>query len=278
MSLSEFIDDVARRARDELAAKVDVRDVSEFPDRTQIPSSRRTWCRIEDVVALVADLKGSTKLGVRRYASSVARTYEAITGCGVEIVEAFEPDFVDIQGDGIVALFHGTLAYEHAFCAALTLRTFSERELVPALAQNMPDGYPLDTGLKTGLAASTLLVKSVGAEWKEPIWAGKAVNHAAKCAQAADAHELIVTRPVYDLLKANDFIRYSCRCISLAAKLSGTAPHGIWEAIDVRSLGEKSKHCCVLRRPWCESCGDEFCAAILAGERERSDAPGWLLR
>ena len=81
MSLSELIDDVGKRARDELAAKVDVRDAVTFPDRVQIPSGGRTWCRIEDVVALVADLKGSTKLGVRRYPSSVARTYEAITGC-----------------------------------------------------------------------------------------------------------------------------------------------------------------------------------------------------
>jgi class 3 adenylate cyclase len=273
MTLTDLLDDIADRTTDELRTPVKVDATKQFPTRSQIPTDRR-WLQIEDVVAMVADLKGSTRLSFNRHASSSARTYEAVTGSGIEIVEAFDPAFIDVQGDGFFALFHGKHASARAFCAALTLRTFSERIFVPEIRKVMPDGYPTDTGLKTGIARSTLLVKKVGGKTAEPIWAGKAVNYAAKCAQAADAHQIIVTPDVYTLLEGNDYIRYSCRCVSLLAKAFAAAPHPVWDKLHVRSLGEYGRGCRVRTRPWCETCGNEFADAILSGEHRRDDISG----
>ncbi len=278
MGVWDLIADMGEEAREVLGGTTDVGVAKTFPPHEAI-RSRATWLRIDDVVALVVDLKGSTRLGFRRFPSTSARTYDAVIGCGIEIVEQFEPQFIDIQGDGFFALFHGELSCERAYCCGLTLRTFSEEEFLPAIQQTMPEGYPVETGLKAGIASSTLLVKRVGtASANDPIWAGKAVNYAAKCAQAADAHELIVTGEVYDALRGNDFIEYSCRCVSLAAKITGVAPHSIWEQRQVRTLGEAGRRCRVRQRPWCETCGDDFCHAILNGKRDRADAPGWMLR
>lgn len=186
---------------------------------------------------------------------------------------------MDIQGDGFFALFHGELAYERAFCAAMTLKTFSERHFVPVIRQTMPGGYPTDTGLKTGIAASTLLVKRIGTRTAtEEVWAGKAVNWAAKCAQAADAHQLIVTPSVYEKLDGNAYISHGCRCANPVSRAIGFGPDRVWQSIQVRALGSAGQHCRMLKDSWCEKCDAEFCTAILAGETNRDDVPGWWFR
>ena len=60
------------------------------------------------------------------------------------------------------ALFHGERPYERALCAGISLKTFSERHLVPLIKQHMGATVP-ETGFKAGLAAGTLAVKRVGA-------------------------------------------------------------------------------------------------------------------
>src|SRR5579885_1164251 len=103
MGVWDLIGDMGEQARSDLAATTDVEVATKFPPQQTI-RSRETWLRIDDVVALFADLKGSTRLGFRKYPSTSARTYDALIGCGIEIAEEFEPAFVDIQGDGFFAL------------------------------------------------------------------------------------------------------------------------------------------------------------------------------
>lgn len=59
-----------------------------------------------DAVAVVADLKNSTKLGTGKWASSTARVYEASTGGVVKIIDQFDADFLAIQGDGAFRRSH----------------------------------------------------------------------------------------------------------------------------------------------------------------------------
>lgn len=250
------------RTHGELANGVEIIDCETFPD--SFYSEVRKWKRIEDVVAVVADLKGSTRLNFGKYVNTSARLYEAVTGGLVRTLTPFEPDFVDIQGDGLFALFHGTRRYERAFCAAASMKSFGELVLEPAIAAQFSDRFP-DTGIKVGMAAGTLVVKNVGVRGtNEPVWAGKPVNWATKCAQAADKHQLIVTAGVWNKLKANDYVVWSCGCPS------GVPVH-LWKQIQVEKLPEDEVECRVLNSEWCPTHGSEFCQAILDGERDRDD-------
>ena len=171
--LVELDDDV----KTELASTPEVVDKGDNLNVGGLPIVARRWHRVVDAVALVADLKNSTKLGIGKWAASTASIYEASTGGVVKIFDQFDADFVAIQGDGAFALFWGQRRYERALCAAITVKTFS-RDMVERLEKKWPD-LP-ETGFKVGAASSPLLAKRVGTPrnpaQQEPVWAGKAVN------------------------------------------------------------------------------------------------------
>lgn len=159
MEVSKILDEAGKLAAKELRTPVAIEEVEEFPSLDELYVEKRAWKKIPDVVVVSADLKGSTKLNFNKYAQTSAQLYEAVTGNMVRIVSAFSPEFVDIQGDGLFALYHGDGRYRRALCAAITLKTFSEHKLVPAIEATMPDRFP-DTGLKVGMAAGILAAKT----------------------------------------------------------------------------------------------------------------------
>jgi hypothetical protein len=99
------------------------------------------------------------------------------------------------------------------------------------------------------------------------VWAGKAVNYAAKCAQQAVAGELIVTGSVWDFIEGNDYLSLSCAC--------GAGPSQLWSDAQITKIsgaeGENAGR--LLRSIWCSVHGAEYCSAVLDGESERADAP-----
>ncbi len=271
VNVNSVISDIGDHAKDELTTPVEIIDCEQLPDEDDIYVDARKWLKIEDVVALAGDLTNSTKLSLNKQANTSARIYEAATGGAMRAVmrSEFGPEFVDIQGDGFFALFQGGQSYQRALCAAVSLKTFSERHLVPLIKQHMGETVP-ETGFKAGMAAGTLAVKRVGAPRKtsEPVWAGKPVNWAYKCAQQADIHELVVTEKVWNNIKDNDYVRWSCGCDG-----SGT-PSSIsmlWTGKTVPALMGHGINCWVLRQKWCEHHGDQFCSAILDGKTDRPD-------
>jgi class 3 adenylate cyclase len=258
MELFELLDEVGDDADEELRTPVEIVTCDEFPER--LYAERRTWKRIEDVVAVVVDLTASTKLGVNRHAQTSARIYEAATGGAVKVMEAFDPSFVDIQGDGLFGLFHGDRHYERALCAGVSVKTFSENSLVPAIEHRLSGTVP-KTGFKVGIAASTLLAKRVGVRGtSEPVWPGKAVNWATKCAQHADRHELVMTQKVWQKFEDNSYVTHSCGCGS-----SGV-PRLLWQVTENDRLPEGARECRLLSSKWCALHGEEFCNAILEGQ------------
>jgi len=256
--ITELMEDLESRVKSALSETVEIRDSDTFPSLDDMYTEKAIWLRVLDVVCVVADLKGSTKLDFGKYAPSSARLYEALTGNMVRIVDVFAPDFVDIQGDGLFALFHGHRRYERGLCAGITLKTFSENILVPEVGKQTSERFP-DTGLKVGMNASRVVVKKVGVRGTtEPVWAGKLVSWAVKAAQAADAHELVATQRVYEHFRENELITHSCGC-----------PNGVkvplWSDCAVSALPETDALCRVLKTKWCDNHGDEYCQAILDG-------------
>lgn len=184
---------------DELERMPEVIDKGHDLDAAELPGDGRVWHRVEEAVAVVADLKSSTQLGLNKKAPSTASIYEAATGNVASIFNEFEADFIAIQGDGAFALFWGEGRKRRAICAGITVQTFGVKSLVPRLEKKW-DTLP-ETGLKVGLAYSPLLVKRVGIgdeDSHEPVWAGRAVNYAAKCAQQADRGQMIVSGMMWD--------------------------------------------------------------------------------
>lgn len=260
--LSELDEDV----KTELASMPTVEDKGDALDVATLPIVARRWHKVGDAVAVVADLKNSTKLGTNKRAASTASIYEAGTGSIVQIFDEFEADFVAIQGDGAFALFWGDLRYERALCAGVTIKSFS-LDMVERLEKKW-DSLP-ETGFKVGVASSPLLAKRVGIprdqDRQEPVWAGKAVNYAAKAAQGADRHELIVTGSVWDAIETNEYLTFSCPCEGPSASL--------WSDVTIDRLpdGDPESEGRLLTSSWCATHGEEFCGAVLAGEKKRDD-------
>lgn len=265
--LNDLLNDLAAEVSSDLDVDVTVVELDTL-DPDVLVSTVPKWYRTDDVVSVFCDLQNSTRLGIRQYAKSSAKTYEAATGGAVQALAAFDPEYMDIQGDGVYALFSGLRRYERAFCAGVTVRTWSETTLVPALNKKFGDRFP-KTGFKVGVAASRLLGKRIGIRGThEPVWPGKAVNYSAKLAQEAGRHEVLVTDRVYEQLKRNDYVRLSCGCGSFGV------PRSLWASRFSGKLPAGEDQVYVLTSAWCGEHGDEFCAAIMEGKTKR-DLPGW---
>ena len=267
VALDELLDELKEHVEDELSEMPPVDDRGTSLDVEDLAVEGRTWTKLDQVVAVVADLKGSTKLGVRKHAASTASIYEAGVHSLVQVLDDFGADDLAIQGDGAVGVFWGNKDLERAIAAGITIKTFSERYLETEVAEKWPDAPR--TGFKVGVAASPILVKRIGLrreERFEEVWAGKAVNYATKAAQTADRGELVVSGFVWDVLEANDYIAYTCGC-------GGGPSASLWEDVAIKGLpeGEPDQFGKKLTSQWCLVHGEEFCNAILDGETRRPD-------
>lgn len=267
MSLKDLLTDLQMKNKDEISSTPEVVEGGDDLDVDKLPIEARRWTRMDDVVVVVADLKNSTKLGTGSRASSTAGIYEAATGGVVQIFNAFDADFLQIQGDGAFAIFWGESRYERALCAGITVKTNSE-DLVARIASKWPDKP--ETGFKVGVASGRVLVKRVGTPrnpaQQEPVWAGKPVNFATKAAQAADLNELIVAGSVWDQIENNDFLTLTCPC--------GDGPSdSLWGDFEIEKLpdDDPERHGRCLTSKWCDVHGEEYCEAVLDGKKRRSE-------
>jgi class 3 adenylate cyclase len=264
LELNALLDACDDHVREELKSMPEVIDVDDFdPVNDAPPITARKWYRVDDVVTVVADLKGSTRLGLNKYAQSTASIYEAGLRPVVDIFHQFGAGWIPIQGDCVIGLFWADNAVQRAMCAGITAKTFSRKSFMHRLGKKWEDA---DSGFKVGVATSRLLVKRIGrpaSPHQALVWPGKAVNHATKAAQSADAHQLIVTGSMWDAIADNDYITFTCDCARPVPSL--WRDHEI-EALDHDDV-DKTGRC--LTSDWCDACGETFCNAILDGEKHR---------
>lgn len=124
--LEELLNDLDEDVKTELASMPEVVDKGDDLDVSTLPIQARRWHKVTDAIAVVADLKNSTQLGVSKYPASTASIYEASTGGVVQVFDDFDADFVAIQGDGAFALFWGEGRKARAICAGITIKTFDQ--------------------------------------------------------------------------------------------------------------------------------------------------------
>jgi class 3 adenylate cyclase len=201
---------------------------NEIPDTTKIPIQNPThWIRIPDIICVYVDMINSTKLSAVKYDQSTANVYQLFTGTAVRLFHEFESPYIDVNGDGVFALFNSYQPHV-ALAAAVTFKTFSEKEFVPMLK----DIVPIDTGSHIGIDIKTLLVRKIGLKRKgertdrqNEVWAGKTVNMSAKLAARAKHGELVVSDRFYDKLNCKKAL-YSCGCPNGDEK-------NLWEIVDL---------------------------------------------
>ncbi|CAN5274859.1 hypothetical protein BH09ACT3_BH09ACT3_14910 [soil metagenome] len=265
IKLEETLEGLHERTKEKFAKKPKVIIKGDDFDVENLPIGD-TWHRLTDVVAVVFDMLASTNLEQGRKPASTASIYDAGVGGVVRVFNTFDADFVDIQGDGGFALFWGKRRYERALCAAVTIRKFSN-DFAEQLKVKWPDAP--STGFKIGVASGPVLAKKVGLErhldLQEPVWAGHPVNFAAKSAQQqTDAKHLVITASVWDAIENNDYLTFSCGCPS------GTI-YNLWDNVEIDKIPGDDRYGQSLDVTWCAIHGEEFCNAILDGQKRRED-------
>ncbi|MFG2638212.1 hypothetical protein ACGFX8_31085 [Streptomyces sp. NPDC048362] len=263
--VSEMMDTFQSHVSSQLAQTPEVIDTEGAIDTSALFIDKSKWRKYPQVSCAFADLAGSTSLRTGRWEASTASIYDAAIKPAVRILSDFGADFIDVQGDAAFGLFTGKNSQRRAICAGITIKTFGKRILIPALEKRWPENPP-HTGFKVGCAVSDLLSKKIGisrTDHHAPVWAGRAVNYAAKCSQQATAHQMIVTRPIGETVRRNEYLWYSCEC--------GTGPTALWEEQHVEKVSGKDSEGLILKSEWCASCGDTYCERVCSGSWRRPD-------
>lgn len=238
-------------------------------------NKQNSWHEFENVVCVAFDLEKSTNMNTQVGQDNMPKIYDAAMSVAVDIFNAFETDFVSIQGDGGFALFWGERKYEKAICAAITLQTINSKYLMPSIRNK----YPVESeGFRIGVADGFLNAKNVASPnrkhydqtWSTPVWSGKSVNFAHKVVQKAEPNSLRLLKSVYENIEDNELLTHSCGCDSSGATNVGIG--FLWEK-DPQLIETIPKRydstTMILGRNWCERHADLFCELILQGQKKR---------
>lgn len=266
-----LLSDLKSKTRSRLEEATEVVDKAPPIDEDALAIAVPRWVRYRDVVAVSADLVGSTRLSdAGQWEKSTAAIFDASVGPMVETLAWFGADFIDVQGDGGFGLFAGEHSVERAVAAAISIATFSRRVLEKSLKKHWPDDGPR-TGFRIGVAQSDLLAKKVGlprSAHQEAVWAGRAVNYAVKVASQVGMHEVGITHQVAKVVRNNDYLYLSCGCVN---GIPGTKYSELWSSKTFELLADKYAEGMTTSSTWCQNHGAEFCEQVTKGSRRRNE-------
>lgn len=270
MSVWQFVRDTATERR-EFTKNLEITPLSRIPAATDTSLEKNRWYRVDEAVAVYADLKGSTNLSAQRQARVMAKIYELFTGAWISTLRAMKSGFIDIKGDGGFGLFYGKAGVAQAVLAAVTFRTIVKCELKATVNNMLADIEGVENwelSAKVGIHKGPLLVKRVGERnttkhtlnWL--VWVGKPVNYAAKLSSLAGPDELLVTAPVYEVITGKDVLRThlerSCGCGNKGL------PIELWTTLSEEHEAVKLTSYTVYKLGsfWCDQHGDEYFSAV----------------
>ncbi|HMN14195.1 MAG TPA: hypothetical protein PKD55_17915 [Bellilinea sp.] len=232
---------------------------SKIPEPSTIPiENPQHWLKIPEVICVFVDMKGSTQFSAFTHDTSTAGAYQLFTGTAVRLFREFEAPYIDLKGDGVLALFDSNQPYR-ALAATITFKTFAHEVFVPRIKKKTG----LVVGSHLGIDQRTVLVRRLGlkrrggrTDRQNEVWAGKPVNMASKLAAISEDNELLVSDRFFANLK-DELVLKSCGC-----------PSGdkgeLWTAMDV-SDDERFDFDIAYRLSsnWCSTHGKEYCDSIL---------------
>jgi class 3 adenylate cyclase len=259
-AIKEIIGD----ARSLYKKTVSVTQRNAIPDTNDIPIENLLyWLKIPDVICVFVDMKGSTNLSAVKHDNSTARAYQYYTGTAVRIFSEFEAPYIDVRGDGALALFDQDQPHR-ALAAAVSFKTFAYEEF----RQDVKKTTELEIGSHAGIDMRTVLVRKIGfkryrgrSDRQNEVWAGKPVNMAAKLAALSDDNELLVSKRFFDKLTSDRAI-WSCGCGSADGKSSR-----LWTEYDLSDKEQFDFDSAYrLGSNWCKTHGQGYCSEMLKAD------------
>lgn len=242
-----------------------VRNINWIPSEDDLKLEVNEWARIDQAVAVYADMRGSTLLSTAKTAGTLGKMYELFTGAWIRVLRSMKSGYIDIKGDGGFGLFYGKAGVVQALLAAVTFNTIIEKKL-KVFASTLTDGDSLEWSLeaKVGIHLGSLLVKRVG-ERDTPttqgnwlVWAGKPVNYASKLASLANPGQVLATDPVLATIRDTsllfDHLIVSCGCTS-------GSKEELWKPLDPASDAVqvvRGSEVWALDSKWCDTHGDHY--------------------
>ncbi len=206
--------DIIESQLDRFKQKIHTEEIDRIPVVDNIPSEySEKWLKIKNVICVFVDMKNSTKFSASHHASTTGRVYSLFTGTAVRIFRAFGSPYIDIKGDGVFALFDYDKVHT-ALASAVTFKTFIKEEF----ERKVTNKTKIDTGVHIGIDQATLLVSKIGlrrsskrGDMHNEVWAGKAVNMAAKLSSLSKNDEIYVSDRYFSKIRSEKAL-YSCGC------------------------------------------------------------------
>ena len=275
LRLDDVEADVSAQLDEQSRLGVQITRKNDVPDTG--PTNKGVWYQIPEVTAVFADLKRSTELSAENSPRVAARAYTYFIRAMAVILDRFEVNYVDIQGDGIFGLFSGKNSRFLAAACATTMRTAVEREVALRFEKDTSSDWHLTAGV--GIDYGTLLVRRLGLRGtkQNEVWAGKPVNMSAKLSSLAGSNHVVVSDRVFAQYEGASKLRerallWSCGCDGDTQGSGLDAPAGqttyLWEKEAVsEDLGLDFSSFHRLRSKWCATHGPEFCETIITGKQ-----------
>jgi len=226
------------------------------------------WIELEDVVVVFSDLKNSTGISIDKQKRTMTKILEYLNYPFIDIHGKFGAEFIDINGDGGIAIYHKDNAIK-ALVASITIKTYYEKYLYKQLQKD----YNIDFITTTGIAQGSLLVKKIGnrSDGKFHVWAGDTINKSALISKelkdkinknTIDKGLYIgITKEIYKLLDNTNLKEYlfmSCGCDGKDSK-----PEKLWKEENLPKYEGKKYY--RLGSRWCDEHDQEYLNSILDG-------------
>lgn len=106
-----------------------VRDASKNPIPQKILKGKEpSWGNIPLVFCVFVDMVGSTKMSTELRNKTYARAYLLYVQTALKLFDKFKPDYINVHGDGVFAIFNRDSMYT-ALAAAITLIHFPGKSI-----------------------------------------------------------------------------------------------------------------------------------------------------
>lgn len=263
LQMPEFLQEVIDDAVDQLAEGTEIEEVNRIPDTQEIPIEDPTrWLRIPNVICVFADMQNSTRLSATNHDQSTAGVYQFFTRTAVRLFSVLDAPYIDVRGDGVFCLFNSNQPYT-AFAAAVTFKTFADKEFAPQAR----GATGVEVGSHLGIDQRTVLVRKMGlkrykdrTDRQNEVWAGRPVNMAAKLAGRSNHGELLVSDRYFAEVDDRR-VRYSCGC---DGKGNNTGSKYLWSKVSLKDDDRFDFDTAYqLKSCWCGVHGKRYCEEIL---------------
>ena len=217
------------------------------------------WMKIDDTIVVFSDLKNSTGISFDKQDRTMTKLLEYLNNPFIEIHNNFGAEFVEIKGDGGIAIYSKENAIK-ALLASISIKTYYERYI----SKKVYDTYSVSFEVTIGIAKGNLKLKNIGQRGLNfPVWAGKPINLAALISKELKkkkppTNHIGITADLYKEIEDKDLQEYiylSCGCPE------GRDKQNLWKVETIPNNGGKKYH--YMNNSWCKIHGQDYLDEII---------------